>query len=59
MTLGKKSLNWECPFQISQVFSINAYEIKEFTLEHRILRINDKYLKEYKHMLQEVRMAGE
>lgn len=50
-TLGNWSLNWEDPFRISQLFSNNAYEIAEVTIEGQIPRINYKYLKKYKPML--------
>lgn len=50
-TLGKWPPNWEVPFRISHVFSNKAYEIEELTPEGRIIRINDKYLKQYMHML--------
>jgi len=57
--LGKWSPNWEGPFKILQVFSIGAYEIKELASDNRIFKINGKYLKKYKPILQEVRIAQE
>ncbi|XP_058783371.1 uncharacterized protein LOC131658051 [Vicia villosa] len=54
ITLGKWSPNWEGTFQIIQVFSNNAYEIEELSHDRRILRVNGKYLKRYKPMLQKV-----
>ena len=58
-TLGKWSPNWEGPFRILQVFSNNAYEIKELALDKRILRVNGKYFKRYKPMLQEIQIEQE
>lgn len=53
-TMGKWSPNWEGPFRILKAFSNNAYEIEEIDLDRRILRVNGKYLKRYKPILQEV-----
>lgn len=53
-TLGKWSPNWDEIFRIIQVFSNNAYEIEEITLDRRILRVNGIYLKRYKPTLQEI-----
>lgn len=50
-TLGKWSPNWEGPFKILQVFTNNAYEVEELTLEGQVMRINDKYLKQYRPIL--------
>lgn len=52
MSLGKWSSTWKGLFQIIQVFLNNAYEIEELALDHRILRVNGKYLNRYKPMLQ-------
>jgi hypothetical protein len=57
--LGKWSPNWEGPFKISQVFSNGAYEIEELSHEHRTVNMNGKYLKKYKPMLQEIKIAKE
>jgi len=57
--LGKWSPNWEGPFKILQVFSNGAYEIEELASDSRIFRINGKYLKIYKPILQEVKIAQE
>ena len=57
--LGKWSPNWEGPFLVVQVFSNNAYEIEELTSEGRILRVNGKYLKKYRPMLQEIVIGKE
>jgi len=57
--LGKWSPNWEGPFKILRVFSNNAYEIEEIGLEGRIFKINGKYLKKYKPILQEIRLTEE
>lgn len=46
--------NWEGPFKILQAYSNNAYEVEELTPEGRTLRINGKYLKQYRATLQEV-----
>ena len=53
-TLGKWSPKWEGPFQVTQTYSNNAYEIKELGGNQRVLRLNGKYLKKYKPMLQEI-----
>lgn len=58
-TICKWSLNWEGSFRISQVFSNNAYKVKELGPEVRTLRINGKYLNKYKAMLQKIRITRE
>lgn len=55
-TLGKWSPKWEGLFQIVQLFSNNAYEIEELDEDRRVLRVNGKYLKKYKHALHEVKI---
>ena len=55
--LGKWSPNWEGPFKVIQAFSNNAYELKELAPDRRILRVNGKYLKKYKPILQEVTIS--
>jgi ABC-type oligopeptide transport system substrate-binding subunit len=55
--MGKWSPMWEGPFQILKIFSNGAYEIKEIGKDERILKINGKYLKKYKPILQEVKIA--
>jgi len=57
--LGKWSPSWEGPWQILRVFTNNAYEIEELNDDQRILRINGKYLKKYKPMLQEIKIVQE
>lgn len=57
--LGKWSPNWEGTIRINQVFSNNAYEIEKLGPDGQILRVNGKYLKKYKLMLQEVKILGE
>jgi hypothetical protein len=57
--LGKWSPNWEGPFRISQVLSNGVYEIEELSHQHRTVNINGKYLKRYKPMLQEIKIAKE
>lgn len=57
--LGKWSPKWEGPFQILQVFSNGAYETEELDKDKRILRVNGKYLKRYKPMLQEIKIINE
>jgi len=57
--LGKWSPSWEGPWQILRVFSNNAYEIEELNDDQRILRINGKYLKKYRPMLQEIKIVKE
>src|ERR1044072_523232 len=52
--LGKWSPNWERPFKVIQIFSNNAYELEELAPDRRILRVNGKYLKKYKLILQEI-----
>jgi ABC-type oligopeptide transport system substrate-binding subunit len=56
---GKWSPNWEGPLKISQVLSNGAYEIKELSHEQRSVNMNGKYLKKYKPMLQEIKIANE
>lgn len=56
--IGKWFPNLEGPFQVVQIFSNNAYDIEELTLEGRTLCINGKYLKRYKHMLTEITING-
>ena len=55
-TMGKWSPKWEGPFKIIQTFSEGAYEIKELSEYQRLLRVNGKYLKKYRPMLQEVKI---
>nr|KYP43885.1 hypothetical protein KK1_034665 [Cajanus cajan] len=43
--LGKWSYNWESPFIIDQVYSKNAYMIKEINSNAASKVINGKYLK--------------
>ena len=57
--LGKWSPHWEGPFQIIQVFTNNTYEIQELAEDQRVLKINGKYLKRYKPMLQELKITTE
>ena len=57
--LEKWSPSWEGPWEILRVFSNNAYEIDELNDERRILRINGKYLKKYKSLLQEIKIKQE
>nr|KYP33212.1 hypothetical protein KK1_045958 [Cajanus cajan] len=45
--LGKWSYNWECPFIIDQVYSKNAYVIKETNSRLASKVINEKYLKKF------------
>ncbi|XP_058733325.1 uncharacterized protein LOC131604927 [Vicia villosa] len=53
----KWSPNWEGPFKVIQVFTNNAYELEELTPDRRIIRVNGKYLKEYKPTLQELTIS--
>ena len=55
-TLGKWSPKWEGPFLITQTFTNKAYEIQDLGIDRRILRLNGKYLKNYKPMLQEIQI---
>ena len=55
-TLGKWSPKWERPFQVTRTYINNAYEIKELGGDQRVLRVNGKYLKKYKPMLQEIQI---
>lgn len=54
--LGKWSHNWEGLFRITQVFSNNSDEIEDTNPKLRTLRINGRYLKGYKPMLQKIRI---
>lgn len=56
---GKWSPKWKGPFQIIQVFSNGAYEIKESAEDRRLLGVNGKYLKKYKPALQEIKIKKE
>jgi len=56
-TLGKRAPDWEGPWKILRVFSNNAYEIEELNDDNRIIRINGKYFKKYKPLLQEVKIT--
>jgi len=58
-TLGKWSPSWEGPWEILRVFSNNVYEIEELNDDQRILRINGKYLKRYRPLLQEIKIIQE
>ena len=53
-SLGKWSPKWEGPFQIVKASSNNAYEVQEIEGDLRVLRVNGKYLKKYKPILQEI-----
>lgn len=52
--LGKWSRKWEGPFKINQLFLNITYEIEELGLDNQTLKINVKYLKTYRSILQEV-----
>ena len=54
-SLGKWSPKWEGPFKIVQAFSGGAYEIEELSGDRRLLKVNGKYLKTYRPMLQEIK----
>ncbi|XP_058741054.1 uncharacterized protein LOC131613396 [Vicia villosa] len=56
-SLGKWSPSWEEPFKIVQSFTNNAYEIEELRMDQRILRVNGKYLKRSKPILQVIRIT--
>lgn len=58
-TLGKWSLNWEGPFKVLQAYTNNAYAVEELTPKGRTLRINGKYLKQYRPILQEIHTNAE
>ena len=55
-SMGKWSPKWEGPFKIIQTFSGGAYEVEELSEDKRLLRVNGKYLKKYKPMLQEIKI---
>lgn len=55
-TLWKWSRKWEGPFQVIQMFTNNAYEIQELGIDRWVLRVNGKYLKKYKPMLQDIQI---
>ncbi|XP_050874862.1 uncharacterized protein LOC127078450 [Lathyrus oleraceus] len=57
--LGKWSPNLEGPFKVLQAFSNNAYEVEELTPDRRILRVNGKYLKKYRPLLQVVKILAD
>lgn len=43
--------------KLIKFFSDNAYEIEELNYDNRILRINEKYLKRYNPILQEIKIT--
>lgn len=47
---------WEGLLKVIEVFSNNAYDIEELTIEGQTLCVNVKYLKKYKPMLQELKI---
>jgi len=55
--LCKWSPNWEESSKVLQVFSNGSYEIEELASDHRIFKINGKYLKKYKPILQEIKIV--
>ena len=55
--LGKWSPSWEGPWEILRTFSNSAYEIEELNDDRRVMRINGKYLKKYKPLLQEIKIT--
>ena len=57
--LGKWSPNWEGPFKVIQNLSNNVCELVELAPDRRILRVNGKYLKKYKPILQEIKISTE
>ncbi|XP_016172849.1 uncharacterized protein LOC107615274 [Arachis ipaensis] len=46
--LGKWSHTWEGPFQVIELYSGNAYRIKDIDYGNVINSINGKYLKQYR-----------
>ena len=56
--MGKWSPKWEGPFKIIQTLSGGAYEVEELNEDQRLLRVNGKYLKNYRPVLQEVRITN-
>lgn len=58
-TIGKWSPNWEDIFLVIQAFSNTSYGIKELAVDKWVLRVNAKYLKRYKPMLQEIQITKE
>ncbi|XP_050875274.1 uncharacterized protein LOC127078902 [Lathyrus oleraceus] len=57
--LGKWSPNWEGPFKVLQAFYNNAYKVEELAPDRQILRVNGKYLKKYRPLLQEVKILAD
>ena len=55
-SMGKWSPKWEGPFRVIQTFSGGAYEVEEISGDKRLLRVNGKYLKKYKPILQEIKI---
>ncbi|XP_016195752.1 uncharacterized protein LOC107636777 [Arachis ipaensis] len=45
--LGKWSHTWEAPFQVIDLYSRNAYRIKDIDSGNMVKSINGKYLKQY------------
>lgn len=50
-TLGKWSQNWEWSFKVLQAYTNNVYGVEKLTPEGGTLRINGKYLKQYRPIL--------
>ena len=55
-TYGKWTPNWEGPFEVTKVFSGNAYEVVDVGSKQKIKAINEKYLKAYKPTMHELRI---
>jgi len=56
-SIGKWSPNWDGPFHIKNVFLNNAYSIIEPTTARHIASINEKYLKQYKLSINEMKIT--
>jgi hypothetical protein len=52
--LGKWSPSWGGPWKVLKVFLNNVEELAD---DNRIMRINGKYLKKYKPLLQEIKIT--
>ena len=57
--MGKWSLNSEGPLHVIKAFTSNAYEIEELGFDQRILKVNGKYLKKYRSMVQKIQISIE
>ena len=54
---GKWSPNWEGLFKVTKKYAGNAYAIVDVNSNLKVPAINEKYLKEYKPIMYEVKIS--